>query len=595
MVGGARRRLRAVLGIGATAAALLAVLFVTPAVAAESCSYDAGTKAVTASITGGTATLKVDGGAIQFGSTPVACGAATVDNTDSISVTGSSSTTETLVIDHRGGLFAPGFTAEFNSPEIEITTNLGNATDTVTFYGTEGDDYMSAGQLGMALNADGDVDVTFSPAAFPLTMHMLAGADFFNGRGQGGAGLHFLGDIWIYGGEGSDTWLRGSDQTDYIEGGPGNDIIRGEIGVDTIFGGPGNDDIAAGDGNDSIDGGPGSDVYTGSSGDDLFLAQDDEADTSFSGGAGTDTLYYDDGVDPAPVAVEVLHGDGGPPPPPPPPPASCVYDSVAKSVSASMNAGTQATLKVVSGAIWFGSSPAACGAATTTNTDSITISSPAGSVETLTLDMSGGAFAPGATTESDTSEIEITTSLGDASDVVVVYGTTGADTIRMGQLGMGLNADTDRDVTFAPLPAQVEIVGLAGPNVLSGGGGSGTGTPFTGKVILRAGDSGDTLSGGTGADELYGGAGTDTLQGNNGADVANGAGGNDNLNGGNDNDDLTGGLGADTFTGGSGADTMRAGDDLADSSINGGPDVDTAYYDVGIDPNPLATENKIAD
>ncbi len=593
MVVGARRRSHAFLGVTVAAAALVAALFVTPAVAAESCTYNAGTKAVTASITDGTATLKVVGGAIHFGSAPVACGAATVNNTDSISISGSAATAEHLVVDYRGGMLAPGFTAEFNHPEIELTTSLGNATDTVTFYTTEGDDYMAAGQNGMAVNDDGDVDITFSPAAFTLTMNLLGGADFFNGRGQGGAGLHFLGDINIYGGEGSDTWLRGSDQVDYIEGGPGNDIIRGEIGVDTIYGGTGDDDIAAGDGNDTVDGGAGRDIYVGSSGDDLFLAQDDEADVSFSGGGGTDTLYYDTDVDPAAIAVENKIGDGGPPPPPPPPPGACTYDSVAKSVSASLNAGTQATLKVVSGAIWFGPAPVACGAATTTNTDAITVASPSGSVETLTLDMSGGAFAPGAASESDTPEIEITTALGDASDVVVVYGTTGADTIRVGQSGMSLNADADRDVTFSPLPAQVEIHGLGGVNTLTGGGGSGTGTPFLGKVILRAGDAGDTLTGGSGADELYGGAGNDTIAGNNGNDVANGAGGNDNLNGGNDNDELTGGLGTDTFSGGSGNDTMRADDDLADSTINGGPGTDTAYYDLGIDPNPLATESKI--
>ena len=65
------------------------------------------------------------------------------------------------------------------------------------------------------------------------------------------------------------------------------------------------------------------------------------------------------------------------------------------------------------------------------------------------------------------------------------------------------------------------------------------------------------------------------------------------LKGGNDNDELIGGPGADQFLGGSGNDTMRADDDAADASINGGPGTDTAYYDLGVDPTPLATENKI--
>ena len=75
-------------------ALLAAISFATfaaaaPAASAESCTYNADTKAITAAITpGGQATLVVSGGAIHFGATPVACGAATTSNTDSISIAG---------------------------------------------------------------------------------------------------------------------------------------------------------------------------------------------------------------------------------------------------------------------------------------------------------------------------------------------------------------------------------------------------------------------------------------------------------------------------------------------------------------------------
>ena len=93
-------------------------------------------------------------------------------------------------------------------------------------------------------------------------------------------------------------------------------------------------------------------------------------------------------------------------------------------------------LKVSGGAIVFGGSP--CGAATTSNTDTISVSGNAGTVETLDIDMSGGAFAPGATPEATgTSDIELVTTLGDASDLVVVHGTPGDDTIRLGPPGWG--------------------------------------------------------------------------------------------------------------------------------------------------------------
>jgi Ca2+-binding RTX toxin-like protein len=256
---------------------------------------------------------------------------------------------------------------------------------------------------------------------------------------------------------------------------------------------------------------------------------------------------------------------------------------------ATVEAGTQTTLAVVGGAIHFGSTPTACGAATTTNTDSILIAGSPGTDESLKLDMTDGAFAPGATAESTgVSEIEITTVLGDATDLIVVRGTAGADTIRIGQSGMGLNSDADLDVSFDPLPAVIEVVGKGGVNTLSARGGLGTGSVFLGKVILYAGDDGDLLQGGAGNDELYGGAGNDQLEGFDGDDMIDGAGGDDVLMGQGGADTIIGGAGADELLGSAGNDTLRADDDEADVTISGGTDFDTAYYDEGIDPNPVA-------
>ena len=47
------------------------------------------------------------------------------------------------------------------------------------------------------------------------------------------------------------------------------------------------------------------DSLIGSDGDDVLWADDDEADTNLNGGAGIDTAYFDLGIDPMPVAVEV--------------------------------------------------------------------------------------------------------------------------------------------------------------------------------------------------------------------------------------------------------------------------------------------------
>ncbi len=558
---------------------------------AESCSFEGTTRALSLTMTpASTATLVVVNGEIWWGEVPQPCGAATVTNTDSISIQGAAGTTETLILDQRGGVFGPGATPESNTPEIEIATQLGDSNDRVIVYGTEGDDFTAAGQSGFATSSDGDVDVTFSPSTFRLDVHLLGGNDHFDARGTGGAGLNFLGPIVATGGDGSETLIRGGAAIDSLDGGAGNDVIEGQQSADLIVGGPGNDTMTGGDGGDSMDGGPGADVFNGSDGDDTFLAQDDEADASLSGGAGNDSAFVDTGVDPAPVTVENVFGDGTPPPPPA---TGCTYDAAKRMVTATLAANGEATLVVAGGEIHFGTAPTACGAATTANTDSIAVIGAGGSSETVTIDQSGGAFAPGATGEAGAPEIEIAVNLGDPTDTAVVLGAPGDDAIAAGTNGVALNADGDVDVTFSPLPAILELRGREGKNAITGQGTQGAGGRFTGRLLLYAGDEGDTLIGGDGADELHGAAGADILEGRLGADLLAGGGGNDSLSGGDGNDDLHGGSGSDAFIAGAGDDLLDAVDAEAESNLNGGPGTDTARYDAGIDPPPVAVENHL--
>ncbi len=229
---------------------------------------------------------------------------------------GSAGSNERIVLDHTGGAFGPGFATESNIPEIEITANMGDATDTVVVIATEGNDFMAAGQFGMALNTDGDVDILLNPNPLKLEMHMLGGDDYFNGRGEGGAGRNYLGPIVITGGDGNDWLLRGGAQPDSIDGGAGNDVLESQQMNDVLNGGPGNDSLGAGDGDDVMTGGSGIDSYAGSGGNDTMNGQDDEADSAFSGGGGVDTAYIDTGLDANPTATENIIGDGTPPPPP---------------------------------------------------------------------------------------------------------------------------------------------------------------------------------------------------------------------------------------------------------------------------------------
>ncbi len=588
--------LRRFLLLAACGAALAATAPATAA--AESCAYNPGTKAVTAAITPGSqATLKINAsGQLLFGNVPAPCAGATATNTDSVSVAGAVGTTERLTLDQSESFFGPGASAESNIPEIEIATTLGDATDVLAIIGTPGDDIIAPGQFGVAINSDGDVDITVSPGIFPIEIYALGGDDFINGRGQGGAGLHFLGPLTIDGGEGNDE-IVGSTDPDKLYGRAGNDIINAQDGADLVDGGPGNDFLTASEGNDTVIGGPGADSLSGGYGDDLLDADDGEADTSFNGGPGTDTLHYDLGLDPGSSAVEIKIADPGPPPPPPPPPppgGACTYNAASKTVTATVSSAppATATLVVVGGVIHFGATPATCGA-TTANTDTINIVGTAGAAETLIVDGSGGAFAPGATAEATgISEIELNVKLGDASDDVVIVGTAGDDVLAMGAKGAAINSDTDVDVTFTSFPSSIELVGGGGTNTLTARGGFGAGAVFTGSVTFRAGNQGDTITGSNLADLIVGGNGIDTVNAYGGNDTIEGGGGNDKLNGADGNDDITGGTGADTFSGGNGNDTLRANDGQADTSINGGAGTDTAYYDAGLDPGTSAVELK---
>jgi Ca2+-binding RTX toxin-like protein len=590
---GRSKRIAAAL-VAAGAAAVVSVATAADA-AASSCVYDAGAKSAAVGMDpGGVTTLSVSGSSLLVDGT--ACLGATTTNTDSIAITGHAGSSERLVLDQRSGLFSPGATPESNVPEIEMTANLGDATDTVVVYGTEARDEMSSGENGIAFFSDGDVDVVVTPHNFTLEVHLLGGDDFFNGRGTYGAGLAFKGTILTTGGDGND-YIRTSVKNDVIDAGAGNDDIEGNFGNDIIDAGPGNDLVNGGSDNDTIDLGSGADSLIAGSGNDAVTADDGEADLSLNGGSGVDTLEYDCPADPAPSQFETATC-GGAPPPPPPSSGVCAYDPALKLLTVTMSAGSSGTLGVAGGLLTYANgSPHDCGGASTANVDSIKVVGGAGTVESLTIDQSGGAFAPGAAVETGTgavSEIELALHLGDANDAVTVLGTSGNDTLAVGIKGVALNGDADVDVTFDVLPAALTVRGQGGVNSIGARGGFGTGTVYTGALTAYAGDLGDSLLGGLGNDLLVGGAGNDLIEGREGNDTLDGGAGNDTLNGHGGNDTLTGGSGADSFSGSDGDDVFHANDGEADGPMNGGPGIDTATYDGALDTSIVAVENRIA-
>lgn len=587
-----RRTVRAV-----AAAALLGALTTSgPAGAAvESCAYDPVTKRITAEVASGSAaTLKVlPSGELRFGLVPAACGGATTTNTDLIVVDGDVGTSETLTVDQSQGFIGPGFSSEANLPEIEFEVNLGDASDSFTVIGTPDDDFMAAGLAGFGFNLDGDLDVVFSPLPSTMTMIDSGGVNFLTARGGWGAGLAY--PTWasatIIGSDNGDE-LNGGNGPDTIIGGAGPDYMNGSGGNDTMIGNGGADRIAGGSGNDTLTGSAGADELVGGTEDDTLHANDNEADTQVHGGPGSDTAYVDANVDPGTIAVESVNVDPGPPPPPPPPGGACVYNAATHAVTASLAEGTSATLAVVGNEIRFGATPTACGGATTLNADSITINGVAGSVEHLVVDQSGGALAPGATAEgSGLSELELEINLGDATDEIVFHGTAGADSLAMGTKGLAFNDDSDVDVTFAPTPGSIELVGGQGDDLLTVRGGFGSGQVFPGRATLRGGDGDDTFTGSNLDDLLVGDGGADTFFSSAGDDEIQGGAGDDQLNGQGGNDLLIGGAGSDAMSGASGNDTFQAADGEADAVISGSAGEDTAHYDGALDPGPSGVEH----
>jgi Ca2+-binding RTX toxin-like protein len=272
--------------------------------------------------------------------------------------------------------------------------------------------------------------------------------------------------------------------------------------------------------------------------------------------------------------------------------ATCAFDEPTGVVTIAMASNLPATVVRSTDAIALDG--VACGTATVTNTDLIGVTGPGGGPEEIfTIDLSGGAFAPGRTAESDPdAEIEFQVSLGEASTLRIAGGAVD-ESITAGTEGVNLNAAEatgDPDVVITGAPA-LEILGREGVDDLSVNGGDGTGEPMS-DVLLDGGAGDDTLAGRIGGSTLIGGDGVDTLDystaGPLNANLATGVvqplvGFVDfvetceNVIGSGENDVLVGDGGDNSLLGGEGDDILDGG--KGDDELDGGAGNDTASYD----------------
>jgi Ca2+-binding RTX toxin-like protein len=196
-------------------------------------------------------------------------------------------------------------------------TLLGEAGDDKLFGGA-GNDVVKAGEGSDELHGEadhdalypGDDDVADDPieggagsdgvyysepqrsASEPVNISLDGTAD----DGESGEGDNALSDVEkAQGGAGDDT-LTGDADPNTLYGGPGGDTLSGEGGADTLFGELGGDKLQGGD-----------------SGDTLYPGHDSDPDDPISGGAGSDTVRYQDRSAAEPVAVSLndTADDGG--------------------------------------------------------------------------------------------------------------------------------------------------------------------------------------------------------------------------------------------------------------------------------------------
>ena len=383
----------------------------------------------------------------------------------------------------------------------------------------------------------------------------------------GGVGVAPTASVTLIGGAGADS-LSGTDNNDLIIGNGDDDLITAAGGNDTVYGGAGTDTIDGGDGNDQLDGQGGRDTITGGTGDDFidggtssdFIYGDDLEGTL----SGNDTITGSAGADfiAAGMGDDIVYGGND---------DDTIFgedgqdtifgqggdDVIDTGTGDDLTVWKQDGQDVIDGA---------------DGRDQVEVRGTSG-VDTITVGQSGSTL----TVTGGGSTLNLPNAMQDFAnglEELVINGRNGADLITITDvstvgsiliLANGQNGDDTITAAGAMLGvANLQIDGGNGNDTLTGSAGSET---LRGSAVddsLSGDDGDDTLVGGDGQDALNGDAGMDILQGNFGNDTLDGGDGDDTLEGNEDSDIMSGGGGNDSISGGLGDDVLdgKSGNDI---------------------------------
>jgi Ca2+-binding RTX toxin-like protein len=538
-------------------AAVAALSVAGPAGAAVTCSYDTGTHNVTVKATGNNINVVIvrNGTAIQVNG--AACGAADVNNTAQIKVTGGAGR-QNVYIDFSGGAFAPGFGADAGVAEIEFAVDLKIGTDKLELDGSSNPDNYRIGTDGINFNGDSDLDITMPNVEF-LYVFGNAGSDTLRADGGLGTGGVYPNKVYLFGGDGGDTLTAGSGTYNDLEGGNNNDVLNGGENPDNLYGNAGADTLNGGLEGDYLYPGPDNDTVNGGDGPDQIYCTDAFPDGNdvFNGGGGSDYVTYYTRTANLHLTIDGLANDG--------------------------QSGETDNIKLDVERIQGGQ-----GADTITGSDANNTLDGYLGADTIHGGLGddnvyGGCCDTGADVLYG----------DDGNDSIYgydgpdkLYGGTGRDGLTGGLGNDLMDAGSGNDSLYA------EYNGLDGSDNLFGGTGKDQAYYYraTGDQTFTMGDStaNDGLAGekdnihsdiedltsGEGNDHLNGNALANTIYGYGGNDVIDGKDGADYLQGDDGNDTITGGDGEDTLYGYNGADSFKVQDGGYDI-VYGGTDAST--------------------